>query len=162
MIKIFIFVIAAILIMIIGGILGAFFMGCQYEKHCKFIERNAERFVGLYNVTLRWIRLQQEGKKLSDYFYRNNYKAVAIYGMNEVGHSLIDELERNGITVKYCIDRNADNIFARVKMYHPDEKLPDVDAVIVAVVQYYDDVNELLKTKMLCPIISLADVVWEA
>ncbi|RKM59521.1 hypothetical protein D6856_09900 [Butyrivibrio sp. XB500-5] len=157
-----IYIIGAVLIFIAGVVVGAFFMGRQYQEHCKFIERNAERFVGIYGVTLRWIRLQQEGKKLSDYFEKNNYKTVAIYGMSEVGYAILDELERNGISVKYCIDRNADNIFARVKMYRPDEELPQVDAVIVAVVQYYNEINETLKSKMNCPIISASDVVWEA
>ena len=42
----------------------------------------------------------------------NVYKEIAIYGMSYLGERLADELAGSDITVKYAIDRNADNIYA--------------------------------------------------
>ncbi len=162
MVKIGWIVLVIIVALALGLLIGAKIVAGFYKKHCDYIASNSEKFVELYSIVFQWLRVHLNGKTLASYCNVNNYSTVAIYGLSEVGYELLHELENNGINVRYCIDRNADNIFARVNVLRPDADLPDVDAVIVVVVQYYEEIKELLGKKLACPIVSLADVVWEA
>ena len=147
-------------LLIVSVVLSRYFIK-QYDKHCEIVEKNADKYADLNIMYFQWIKVHQNGKSIADYFHKNGLSRVAVYGLNEIGYSCLDELERNGISVDYCIDRNADNIFSRVKVYNPNNELPHVDAVLVAVPQYFDTIYTQMSEKMKCPIVSLADVVWE-
>lgn len=145
----------------LGALACGKFIGRQYEKHCEFITKQADRFSEFYTLMQQWVKVHQAGHKLEDYFKEKKYKKIAVYGMNEMGYMVLKELEGSEIEVSYCIDKNADNLFAKINVYKPDEDLQPVDAVIVAVVQFYDEVKKNLSEKLDCPVISLSDVVWE-
>lgn len=145
-----------------GSFIGGRFIGRQYEKHCAVIAKQADGFSEFYALMQQWVKVRQEGHTLERYFEKNHYRKVAVYGMSEMGYMVLKELQDTAVEVAYCIDRNADNVFAEIDVRKPDEELPQVDAVIVAVVQFYDEVKESLEKKLSCPIISLSDVVWEA
>lgn len=154
-------IICIVIAFVVGISIGALVVSKLYREHCAFITKNAERFVDLYGTLFQWIRIHQKDKTLADYCNNNGFKTVAVYGLSEVGYEVVHELQRNNIDVLYCIDRNADNIFSNVSVFRPDENLQHVDAVIVAVVQFYEEVKEGLEKKIDCPIVSLEDVVWE-
>lgn len=155
------FVLPAFAGMGIGLFAGGKLIGQQYEKHCEAVARQADRFSELYALMQQWVKVYQAGHRLEDYFRKNGYNKIAVYGMSDIGYMVLKELEDSGVEVSYCIDQNADNLFAKIDVRRPDEKLPSVDAVVVAVVQFYDEVRESLGEKIDCPIISLSDVVWE-
>lgn len=136
-------------------------LGRQYEKHCEILSRTGDRFSEIATMMTQWVKLHSEDKSISEYFKKNGFENVAVYGLSDIGYTLINELEKNDIRVAYCIDRNADNIFSKIEVYRPDSDLQKTDCVVVAVVQYYDEIKEMLEMKMDCPIISLADLVWE-
>lgn len=146
----------------LGLIAGGKLVGRQYEKHCELVAMQGDRFSEFYTLMQQWVKVHQSGHKLEDYFKKNNYKKIAVYGMNEMGYMVLKELEESEIEVSYCIDKNADNLFAPIDVRRPDGDLWPVDAVIVAVVQFYDEVKDTLSSKLECPVISLSDVVWEA
>lgn len=145
-----------------GLFAGGKFIGRQYEKHCEFIAQQGDRFSEFYTLMQQWVKVYQSGHTLEDYFKKNNYKKIAVYGMSEMGYMVLKELEASQVEVSYCIDKNADNLFAEIDVRRPDGELPPVDVVIVAVVQFYDEVRDILSEKLDCPVISLSDVVWEA
>nr|WP_321152052.1 hypothetical protein [uncultured Acetatifactor sp.] len=145
----------------IGLFAGGKFIGRQYEKHCELIEKQADRFSETSALMQQWVKVYQSGHNLQDYFKKNNYRKIAVYGMSEIGYMILKELEETEIEVLYCIDKNADNLFAKIDVRRPDEELQPVDAVIVAVIHFYDEVKDALQEKLDCPIISLSDVVWE-
>ena len=150
------------LAVIVGAILGVAIIGKQYEKHCMVISKKADWLSDLSVMQTRWLWLLQNGKTVADYCNNNGYRRVAIYGMSEIGYALLDELKSGGVEIPYCIDRNADSIFAKVDVKRPDEVPDEADVVIVAVIQYYDSVKNTLEKRVTCPIVSLADIVWEA
>lgn len=81
--------------------------------------------------------------------------------MKELGEHLYDELEGTGIIVQYIIDKNADQIYADVEVKTPDEKLDQVDAIVVTAVYYFDEIEEMLSEKVDCPVLSLEDILYE-
>lgn len=113
----------------------------------------------LYAAFNQWLRIRQEGKTLVEYFEKNEYKTVAIYGMKELGERLYAELEGSDIKVEYIIDRNADQICADVDVITPDEKLEPVDVIVVTALYYFDEIEEMLSEKVDYPIVSLKNIL---
>lgn len=120
-----------------------------------------EKVHQLYMAFDQWLRIRQEGKTLVEYFEKNEYKTVAIYGMKELGERLYDELEGSDIKVKYIIDKNADQIYADVDVVTPDEKLEPVDVIVVTALYYFDEIEEMLSDKVDYPVVSLEDILYE-
>ena len=145
----------------IGAVLGAKWVGRQYDIHCEKIEKTADKFSDYYSVMLQWVKLHQDGKELKSYFEKNGYRRIAVYGMNDIAYAMIYELKGSGICVDYCIDRNADNLFLEMKSFRPDEELPDVDVCVVALPELIKEISKILRPKLRCPIVSVEDVVWE-
>ena len=146
----------------LGVVADEFISGRRLRKTICKKEDDFVKFYEFYLILLQWIRVHQEGRTLVDYFKKNNYHSVAIYGMKELGEALLEELEGSDIDVKYGIDRSADSLYVGVDTYKPDEDLEDVDAVVVTAVHFYDDIEEQMKEKVKGDIVSIEDVVWEA
>ena len=143
-----------------GVILGSKWIGKQYDLHCEKIEKNGDKFSDYYQVCLQWVKVHQAGKKLDEYFDKKGYRHIAVYGMNDIAHTLIAELKDSRVEVDYGIDRNADNLFLEMKCYRPDADLPATDVCIIALPELYKEIYESLSEKLTCPIVSIEDVVW--
>lgn len=115
----------------------------------------------LYCAFDRWLQIRQEGRTLAEYFKKNNYKTVAIYGMKELGERLLDELKNSGITVCYAIDKNADQLYADVDILTPKDELKPVNVIVVTAIYYFDEIEDMLSEKVDCPIVSLEDILYE-
>lgn len=115
-----------------------------------------------YFIMLQWLRVHNEGRSLANYFIKNGYRTVAIYGMKELGETLLKELRQGGVEVRYAIDRDADKLFVNIDIRKPEGHLDSVDVVVVTAVHYYEEIRKDLSSKMSADIVSLEDVVWEA
>ena len=109
----------------------------------------------------QWVKVKQEGKNLSEYFEKQGYKKIAIYGMSYAGETLVNELENTSVQILYGIDKNADSIYANIDVFSIEDSLEEVDAVIVTAITFFDEIEEELSTKFSCPIISLENVLYE-
>lgn len=120
-----------------------------------------EEIIKLYSC---WMRLKQRGESLEYYLKENGYKKIAIYGMHYLGGSLYHELINTDVEIKYIIDKNAERIYSdysNVAVYTPDEKLEEVDAVVVTAFYYFDEIQEQLQNRLDCPILSLKEILNE-
>lgn len=145
---------------LIGFYLGVKWLGKQYDIHCERIEKNADKFAAYYSMMMQWLKMKQEDIKIAEYFEKNDYKQIAIYGMNDFAYALIKELKQLNIEIAFCIDRNADNLFVEYDVFRPDEELPKADVCIVALPELYDDISKMLKKKMNCSIVSIENIIW--
>lgn len=109
----------------------------------------------------QWVKVKQDGKNLATYFEREGYKEIAIYGMHFAGETLVEELMGSNIVVKYGIDRNADKIYAEFDIVRPDAPLEEVDAIVVTAVTFMEEIVQMLKDKVDCPILSLEDILYQ-
>lgn len=123
-------------------------------------QENTEKFQMLFEMMGQWMELKQQGKNLSIFFEENCYKKIAIYGMSLAGETLYNELKKTSIEVAYVIDRNKYGVVTELEVYSPDEELPDVDAIIVSAIAYFDEIASTLDKKVSCPIVSLEDIVY--
>lgn len=141
--------------------IGAVSMGNLMNQ--KVIEKYnlSEKYRVLFQLMSMWVKIKQEKIFLQEYFYHNGMRNIAIYGFGAVGRLLECELKDSDISVLYIIDKNADNCLAENRVYTPDEELPDVDAVIVTAVTYFEEIEKNMSSKMRCPIVSLEDIMFD-
>ncbi len=151
----------------------AFFIGCIVGAICiymllkkelvpKIKEKNVilEKFTAFYWLLVEWLSVRQRNGDLITYFENKGYSTVAIYGMKELGERLNSELSDSSIKVKYVIDQNADYVWTELDAYKPDDELPDVDVIVVTVINQFESIKNQLQKKVNCPIVSLEDVVF--
>lgn len=144
-----------------GALCGSINVYRRERKKLNMEETANRKNDAILKTYAHWMQRKQKGESLSDYFEKNGYKKIAIYGMHYLGESLLSELENSNIEVVYAIDKNAELRYAEVPFYKPDEVLPEVDAVIVTAFFYFDDIEEMLSDKVDCPIISIEDIIYE-
>lgn len=152
----------AVLSTLIGAVAGAAGVGYLKGKQVKLKEDKVDKFKNYYNMLNQWLILKQEGKSLAQYFVKNGYKTIAIYGMGEMGNRLYDELKDSEIKVAYAIDKNVSEAFSPIDLFDIEDELDAVDAVIVTATFAFADIEESIQDKVECPIISLEDVVYES
>lgn len=144
-----------------GVVLGAGAVGKVTGESINKAKNMSDKHLALFLMMNQWVRVKQEGKNLSEYFEKNNYKKIAIYGMSYAGETLIDELRDSGVTIAYGIDKNADSIYADVDVVSMDDELASVDAVVVTAITFFNEIEEKLSGKVDCPILSLEDILHE-
>lgn len=153
--------IISILSALTGAAFGAGTVGKVTGEKISKIKGMSDKHLALFLMMNQWVKVKQESKNLSKYFENNGYKRIAIYGMSYAGETLIDELKSGDITVAYAIDKNADSIYADVDVVSMDDKLEEVDAIVVTAITFFDEIEEKLSEKIDCPIISLEDILYE-
>lgn len=124
-------------------------------------KRKSDKHLTLFLMMNQWVKVKQEGKNVADYLKELGYKQVAVYGMSYAGETLCDELKDSGVEIAYGIDRDAENIYAEMQVVKPDDELRAVDAVLVTSVFFFDEIEEKLREKLDCPILSLEDILYE-
>lgn len=153
--------VVSVLSILTGAIAGAGVMGKVTGNRLGKTIEVSEKHMKLFFLMNRWVKIKQEGKNLSSYFEKQGYRRIAIYGMSYVGETLLDELKDSDIEVVYGIDKRSDVIYADVDVVTPEENLKEVDAIIVTAITYFEEVEEILSSKIDCPIISLEDILEE-
>lgn len=144
-----------------GAVVGAGLTMKTTSKQTEDAKKLAKKHLALYLMMNEWVHVRQDGKSIVDYFEKQEYKKIAIYGMNYVGETLLRELQGSEIEVMYAIDKNADAIYADVDVVKPDSELAEVDVIVVTPITFFDEIEEMLSEKINCPIVSLEDILYE-
>lgn len=153
--------IISVLSALTGTAIGAGAMGKISTDKIQKIQAMSDKHLALFLMMNQWVRVKQEGKRISDYLEDNGYKKIAVYGMSYAGETLIDELKNTNIAVAYGIDKNADSIYADVEILSLNNDLEAVDAVVVTAITFFDEIERTLSEKMDCPVLSLEDILYE-
>ncbi len=151
----------AVLATMAGAAIGAGVEGKIESAETRRQKGLAGKHLNLYLLMNQWVRVKQENKSMAEYLEKQGYKEIAIYGMHYAGETLVNELAKTDIKVKYGIDKAADSIYADIDVISPEDELKPVDAIIVTAVTYFDEIEEQLSEKIACPIISLEDILYD-
>lgn len=119
------------------------------------------KFKTYYSMLDQWLALKMDGKNLNTYFTNHGYRNIAIYGMGEMGMRLYEELKDTSVHIAHGIDREASNTYADIDIVNIDDKLENVDVVVVTAVFAFDEVHKQISELVSCPIISLDKVISE-
>ncbi len=126
----------------------------------KYNNQKFKKIVDYYMILNCWLKNKQKERNICEFFEKNNYKEIAIYGMKELGERLIDELKGQNINIKYIIDKNKNIIVNDIPVYHPNNVLPEVDAIVVTASFYFTEIKEMLESKLDCEVVSIDDVIF--
>lgn len=116
-----------------------------------------------YELAKSWIGMLSGGKSIGSWARKNGYSRVAVYGYGIHGRMVVDQIEnaKDDVWVEAIIDKKAHCLmkFINGEFYAPEEKLPEVDCLIVTPVNYYLSIKDDMEKRMTCPIVSLYDIV---
>lgn len=152
----------AVLTGILGFAGGAFITGKMISNISNEWKNKSDKNFANVLLLNQWMMVKQSGKNLKDYFEKNNYKRIVIYGMGYSGERLVDELKDTGIEVIAGVDRNAKGIFSSMPVQSPEETIPDADCMVVTTSYFFDEIADKMSKKCSYPIISLEDILYEA
>ncbi len=130
-------------------------------KHLEETGKKVDKFKNYYNMLNQWLVLKQKSKSLVEYFEKNNYRKIAIYGMGEMGTRLCDELIGSEIKVAYAIDKNAGNTYSDIAIIKPEDAEDNVDVVVITAIFAVNEIEKDISKYFTCPIISLEDIVFD-
>lgn len=133
---------------------------CQRERDINYLALRVGRMNANYNILKKWFELKLQKKQIAGYFQNNHYKQIAIYGMSDLGNYLLQELVNTGIEVIYAIDRRAGKIQAGIPILSIEDELSEVDAIIITATYFFNQIDEDLRKKVHCPVISIEDVLY--
>lgn len=115
------------------------------QKWIHIEKYNTNKSNVIMSVLNQMLILSEKGKNLSDYLHKNRVTSVAIYGMGIIGQRVFANISASDVEVKYVIDRNEKISMGDTPVCKPDDKLENVDMVIVTTVQAFRDIKEHLE-----------------
>lgn len=136
-----------------------------------FLKKHVARMEGLYkkidsvckhdNLLESWMHLRDIGIEFSGFFKKYGYKRIAIYGVGKLGKHLFCELSKGDIEVLFGIDQNSKCVTYPVPVYSASQQIEEVDAIVITVIDQYEEIKKLLTEKVNCAIIPLEKIIQE-
>lgn len=145
-----------------GGIIsGIYFTKKWKDKKIYSMQDRIHVLSDHFQLLNHWLELKSEGKNTASYFEEMGYHHIAIYGMAELANRLSEDLKDTSVVIDYGIDRDVSCTIARIDaIYAPEDDLPKTDVIVVTPYSSFESIQEILKKKVDCPVISLEEVVW--
>lgn len=124
-------------------------------------DKQKNKFSRFFSILDQWMALVEEGKDIDIFMNKHGYKSIAVYGYAALGKHILSHL-KGKIEVKYFIDKKINDDRTMVTIYEMNEKLPEVDAIVVTPIHEYLEVERELRSKVSCDIVSLETVIRES
>lgn len=126
-----------------------------------------ERYQYNYQTVLRYLTMKCQNKNAADFFKKSNMTRIAIYGLEEVGQCLIQDLQDSDIHISYIVDAAVASFpdgYLGIPVIGPDDiQIQEhVDVIVVTVLFDLNRIVDLLQEKNwdLDKIINISDVVY--
>lgn len=111
-----------------------------------------------FDLAERWLTFLEEGHCISESLSKMGYYNIAIYGYGKLGRHLYRQIKDTKIKVRCFVDEQNIDAPDGIRVYRPENQIPDVDVIIVTVIDEYDEiVNQYYKS--VNNVISLNDLV---
>ena len=123
-------------------------------------DKKINKFKEYYNLSNRWLSLKMNGRALNEYFKKNHYKKIAIYGVGELGKRLVEEMVGTSIEITYALDKDAGGDILGIPVLDCEDDLNEVDVIVVTPIFDFDSICEKLGKHTNMKIISLTDVIY--
>lgn len=133
-----------------------------YNESLTIKMKELNKYKLYYTVDRIWLELKDKKILLASYLKKNNYNNVAIYGYGKEGRLLYSELKENNIKIKYIIDQNAINMKEEVEVKNLKDELPEVDLIIITVIDQVDKIQQKIKEVCNYKSISLVELVFNS
>lgn len=125
------------------------------EDHIRLLSK----FQKMFFVYDDWIKQQEQGRYIYEYLQKAGVGSVAIYGDSYIGKRLYYCLQKNGVEVKYFIDRNAAYLEEEIPVYLPQADLPPVDFILISLVEAQEAIGRELAVLTTARISSITELL---
>lgn len=132
----------------------------KYEADFAKEKDEVAKFISYYDLFTRWIELEQEGRKLREFFDENHYKSIVVYGMKEAGVLLYNAVNDCGLDAVYAVDKAPERLNLNFAIIKTADGIPDADVIVVTPVHYFESIKSELLKLTTADIISIEDVIW--
>lgn len=159
------------LIVIVAFISGSFatmkFIKKDSEEDNTCWKKRADKLNAYYEVTTEWIQTLQNGCCTADYFKKNGYKRIVIYGKGILGELLFEELSKQtGLEIICFADKQSDGdiqFINKIPVVKLEElKNIDCDVIVITPVFAYTEINQMLLAMAgELKIVSLKEIIIE-
>lgn len=127
------------------------------KRRDDYLHKDIFKFKRYYNVLNIWKR---KNTNIADYLRNHGYTNIAVYGIGELGITLLSDLEKHSLKINCLIDKNSKKCsFGSVVQL---EKIPsDIDCIIVTAIFAFPEIRREIKKYSDAEVISLDDIVCE-
>lgn len=154
-------IILEILVLLFGMVLGISFSYKTFKTRIKRISIMSDKHLEMFLLMNRWLQNEHKGKKIADYLKEKGIHNVMIYGAGYIGRNLYEQLKLEEFEVKYLVDQNKTVMVDGKRVKGLDDEIESADVVIVTAIYYFEELEEHLKEKFGCPVLSLADIIYK-
>ena len=123
------------------------------------IQKTYDKSTRMWLVFQHWFEISKNGTSVAEYLLKHGYKKIAVYGMGDLGKTLVNELQDTDVAVSYAIDMLVNNIVSSIEILNWEMDWPKVDAVIVSPVNIYHEIKSDIQKKSQCDVLSLESII---
>lgn len=135
----------------------------EHKRMLSIVEekvKKGDKFQNLYNMMLSWISMRQENRTFDDYFSWCGIRHIAVYGNGVVGQRFVKEMKSLETKISYIIDKKADIMVSKIPVFTLQQECQPVDAIVVTILDEFDEIAEEIQKKYNYPVIPLDEVVY--
>lgn len=148
---------------IVAGLMGSFIGGICLGRWSRKEDLTTERkrvkkFEDYFSILNSWLKLSNRGDRVQDYFLKNSFRRVGIYGMGELGKRLYEELEKSDVEIVFAMDKGGYNLPNGLRMVNETEEIPSVDVIVVTPTFDYSNIENSLKQRTHNKIVSISEL----
>lgn len=125
------------------------------EDHIRLLSK----FQKMFFIYDDWMKQQEQGRYIHEYLQKAGVGSVAIYGDSYIGKRLYYRLQKNGVEVRYFIDRNAAYLEEEIPIYLPQDGLPPVDLILISLVEAEEAIRGELEVLTTARISSITELL---
>lgn len=130
----------------------------------KWGKRMEEKNKKILRYLDKWMGLREQGFTLTKYCRDRKIQSVGVYGFGRLGRHLVWELETEGFTVPWIIDKRCDKLTInnrRYKLLPPEkmESIKDADMIIVTALEDYYSIEAQLCKYTRAEVISIEQIL---
>lgn len=142
----------------------------KWEEESKNDIYNAkEKFRIYYQLTLRWLNNDADGKKVKQYLHNKNISRIAVYGNGDFGNILRNQLQKDDTVEIVCfIDRSrgrrnqSSGQIPVIDIGEVGDWKDMIDAIIVTPILEFEAIKKDIEKNINTEIISLQSIIYES
>ena len=129
------------------------------DKGMNVPKERFEKFRQYFELMNKWLELEYHGVNIEEFFIFRKYRKIAIYGFGKIGHRFYEKACSFRETKVVCAIDQRQNINSQLDVISIEDEIPVVDAVVVTTCNIYQEICDLLRSKVSVPIINITEVI---
>lgn len=137
------------------------------KKRQKISDALASRMSEYFDITFQWLLNQMDGKKIEEYFHKNDIKTIGVYGMGKICELFYEEVKDTDIKISYFADVRAEQYgsgFGDIELVKPEDisGLEAVDVIVITPTYYVEEIkNKLEDCGVTSQMLSIDEIIYE-